>query len=192
MSPAGIFKNGGPKITIAFSAIILLLDLVVPGIPFSYSTFSTKTKDKEEKLGYLEQESVRLGRKLSGQKEMTDELLALRERWNSEKDLIPAEPDIASMLTMISLTATGCGVTILLVKPEQKRNVKGLVELPVSVTVAGGYHETARFISDILNLPRLLNVGQVKLQTYTKGSLEETVEATMIITGYSLSGGGSR
>jgi len=192
MKKIGILKKGGAKIPIIFSAIILLLDLVVPGIPFSYSSFSTRTKEKEDKLNVLEQESVRLGRKLSGQKATMDELAAVRERWEGEKDLIPAEPDIASMLTMISLTATGSGVTILLVKPEPKRNVRGIIELPVSVTAAGGYHETARFVSDVLNLPRLLNVSQVKLQSYTKGGLDETVEATMLITGYSLSEGASK
>ncbi|MDI6807502.1 MAG: type 4a pilus biogenesis protein PilO [Candidatus Eisenbacteria bacterium] len=185
MNQLGILRKGGPKITIIFSVLILLIDLVLPGIPFSYSSFATRTKEKEERLDSLEQESVRLGRKLSGRKETMDELAALRERWNVEKDLIPAEPDVASMLTMISLTAIGCGVTILLVKPEQKRIVRGMTELPVSITVAGGYHETARFISDILNLPRLLNVSQVKFQSYTKGGLDETVEATMIVTGYS-------
>jgi type IV pilus assembly protein PilO len=80
-------------------------------------------------------------------------------------------------------------VKFTLFKPQPPTDGEYYTEYPVEVSVVGGFHEAAAFLSEIANLSRIVNVSKLKMATFEKGRVEETVQATFIASAYTLKRG---
>jgi type IV pilus assembly protein PilO len=87
-----------------------------------------------------------------------------------EKQL-PSKAEMDALLSDINQAGIGRGLQFELFKPGTT-NVKDFyAELPINVRLSGRYHDLGAFTSDIANLPRIVTLNNVSLQTGKDGSL---------------------
>jgi type IV pilus assembly protein PilO len=84
------------------------------------------------------------------------------------KDLteqLPMESEVSGLLRQIQEKVNQSGLILKLWKPDKPReNASGLYkEIPVIVTLTGGYHNTASFFDRVSRLSRIVNISNIKM-----------------------------
>jgi type IV pilus assembly protein PilO len=85
-----------------------------------------------------------------------------------EKQL-PSKAEMDALLSDINQAGIGRGLQFELFRPGQVVLKDYYAELPITVRVSGKYHDLGAFTSDIANLPRIVTLNNLNVQT-VKGS----------------------
>jgi type IV pilus assembly protein PilO len=112
----------------------------------------------------------------------------LHEQWTLAAELLPTDKDLPTLLRKISLSGQQTGITFMTFRPSAPRAETYYSELPVSVTVQGGYHQVGSFLAELANLRRIVTVSNVKLTAAGKGADDPTLTtaAEFTASAYSL------
>ena len=87
-----------------------------------------------------------------------------------EKQL-PSKAEMDALLSDINQAGIGRGLQFELFRPGQTTPRDYYAELPITVRLTGRYHDLGAFASDIANLPRIVTLNNVTLQTIKDGTL---------------------
>jgi type IV pilus assembly protein PilO len=92
-----------------------------------------------------------------------------------EKQL-PSKAEMDALLSDINQAGIGRGLQFELFRPNPVNLKDYYAELPISVKVAGRYHDLGAFAGDIANLPRIVTLNNLNVQAQRDGAL--SLEAT--------------
>jgi type IV pilus assembly protein PilO len=115
------------------------------------------------------QQSINL-EELRRQKEQVNQYVLTLEKQ------LPSKAEMDALLSDINQAGIGRGLQFELFRPGQVNLREYYAELPISVKVSGRYHDLGAFASDIANLPRIVTLNNLNIQT-TK-DLTLTLDAT--------------
>jgi type IV pilus assembly protein PilO len=87
-----------------------------------------------------------------------------------EKQL-PSKAEMDALLSDINQAGIGRGLQFELFRPGQTNLKDYYAELPIAVKVSGRYHDLGAFTGDIANLPRIVTLNNLNLQTMRDGGL---------------------
>ena len=76
---------------------------------------------------------------------------------------LPNTTEVPDLLVDITQAGLGRGLEFSLFRPEKEQPKDFYAELPISLQVAGSYHELAQFVSDVAALPRIVTFGDISL-----------------------------
>jgi len=110
----------------------------------------------------------------------------LHEQWLLAAELLPADRDLPALLRKISLSGQQTGVVFVSFRPQPTRTETYYNQLPVQISVQGGYHQVASFLAELANLRRIVTVSEVKLKTNTSNDPLITTSADFTASAYSL------
>ena len=74
-------------------------------------------------------------------------------------------------MSSVSQSGRDAGLDFLLFQPEPEKNQDFYAEIPVSMKVAGNYHNVALFFDKVARLSRIVNIDDIKM-TSTKGNTD--------------------
>lgn len=77
---------------------------------------------------------------------------------------LPSQADVPKLLVDVSQTGLASGLEFELFRPSPEVEREFYAELPVSVRVRGNYHQFARFISAVANLPRIVTLHDISIE----------------------------
>ncbi|OFZ65927.1 MAG: protein PilO [Bdellovibrionales bacterium RIFOXYB2_FULL_36_6] len=98
--------------------------------------------------------------------------------FNEAMKALPDKKEIPSLLTGVSMAGSNAGLSFLLFQPEKEINKEFYSEIPVSIKVAGRYHQIADFFFQVLQLNRIVNINDVDVKSKQGGeSLEMSCKA---------------
>ncbi|MEO0138145.1 MAG: type 4a pilus biogenesis protein PilO [candidate division WOR-3 bacterium] len=109
--------------------------------------------------------------------ELQATIARLEAEWEVAKEMLPQEKEIPKLIQQISNSGTKAGVSFLLFKPGGPVARQNYSEIPVQIKVACGYHQLGRFLSNLGNLPRIVNVPSVKIVPGKDRSTEAELQA---------------
>jgi type IV pilus assembly protein PilO len=115
------------------------------------------------------QQSINL-EELRRQKEQVNQYVLTLEKQ------LPSKAEMDALLSDINQAGIGRGLQFELFRPGQVNLREYYAELPISVKVSGRYHDLGAFASDIANLPRIVTLNNLNIQS-TK-DLTLTLDAT--------------
>jgi len=97
---------------------------------------------------------------------------------------LPNKSEMDALITDINQAGLGRGLEFELFKPASQEVVKGeIAELPIAITVTGGYHDLGKFASDVAHLPRIVNLRNLSVvQKEKDGNLK--MDATAVTYRY--------
>jgi type IV pilus assembly protein PilO len=110
----------------------------------------------------------------------------LHQRWATASELLPTDRQLAVLLRKISLAGQQTGVSFVMFKPGAVRAESYYTELPVEISVYGGYHHVGSFLAELANMRRIVTVSNLRLATNTKGDALQTTTASVTASAYSL------
>jgi type IV pilus assembly protein PilO len=138
---------------------------------------------QRDQLEQLQGEEVKLKEEYKGKLQQAinlDELRKQREQVSQyvltlEKQL-PSKAEMDALLSDINQAGVGRGLDFELFRPGQTNVKEYYAELPIAIKVAGKYHDLGAFASDIANLPRIVTLNNLNVQSGKGGAL--TLDAT--------------
>lgn len=95
------------------------------------------------------------------------ELARARQREEAFRQVLPADPDIPGFLRSINALAEASGLQLSLIHPVEERVEQYYARIPVELRVRGGYLALARFFHSVSQLPRVINMENIRLRTPT-------------------------
>ena len=111
----------------------------------------------------------------------------LHDRWVQAAELLPADRQIPVLLRKVTLAAQQTGVEFVVFRPSAPKAEQYYTELPMQLSVFGGYHQIGSFVAELCNMRRIITVGALNLRVFTR--MEETgatVAAEFTASAYSL------
>jgi type IV pilus assembly protein PilO len=84
---------------------------------------------------------------------------------------LPGKAEMAALLSDINQAGIGRGLTFDLFKPGSVVVRDYYAEQPIEIRVVGSYHDIGAFASDMANLPRIVTLNNMSLNTTKEGVL---------------------
>ena len=150
---------------------------------FVYFSYMPKLKE----IGRLKLEHKNLSAKLEKAKKNAKQLDFYRSRMKAAetefkivKRALPDKKEIPTLIDGISQAAQDSGLDILVFTPKPEVRKEFYAEVPISIRVAGDYHNVAVFFDMIAGLPRIVNVTDIAM---TPGKEDEklTTACTAVV-----------
>jgi len=129
-----------------------------------------------EGLNQLNSEYKNLEQRLASAKKKAAQLNQYREKMKTAEaqykiamKALPDKKEIPSLLTNISEAGKEAGLEFLLFQPESEINKDFYAEIPVSIKVAGNYHNVGLFFDNVSRLFRIVNIKDIVMATTREG-----------------------
>lgn len=81
---------------------------------------------------------------------------------------LPADTEVPGLLDDISAKGLDSGLTFKTIDLKAEKSSDYYIELPIEITVAGGYHDFGSFVSGIAALPRIVTLDDFAIELNTK------------------------
>jgi type IV pilus assembly protein PilO len=99
------------------------------------------------------------------------QMVEMRDMFTSMLQQLPRKSEVANLLIDISKTGLINGLEFELYKPEPERRIDFYIELPISMSVIGSYHQLGNFISEIASMPRIVTVHNLQISPLKRGEI---------------------
>ena len=158
--------------TIPIVQKVLLLFLLMLGVPaiFYYTIWDEKNVAIQTLDGEIAKQEGQI-QELSIKAKHLEELMAANKQLEialeKKKQSLPPEEEAILLLKQVSDMGVRLGLDIRLWRPGTRAEdpSKLFVRLPFNVELAGGYHTAALFFDRINNLPRIVSVSGLRMQS---------------------------
>jgi type IV pilus assembly protein PilO len=111
----------------------------------------------------------------------------LHEQWMLAAELLPTDKDLPMLLRKISLSGQQTGIKFLVFRPAPPRAQNYYSEMPVEISVQGGYHQVGSFLAELSNLRRIVTVSNMRLKSAPQADDPSvTTSADFTASAYSL------
>jgi type IV pilus assembly protein PilO len=130
---------------------------------------------KKQVIDGLNVQLTRLQDELIKAKKNAEELTEWRTKMKKKEvqyktvmKALPEKEEIPTLLSGISEAGKDAGLEFVLFEPKSEKRKEFYAEIPVDIKVTGSYHQVATFFDRVSNLPRIVNIRNIKMVP-TKG-----------------------
>ena len=148
------------------AGVIGIVFAVVVGAGIYY----TIIEDKAPALERVEQEEITLRdvfmnkqRKAANFDAYKAQLAQMEQSFGTMLRQLPGETEIPSLIVDISQTGLAAGLQEKLFVPQPEIPRDFYAEKPITISLSGGYHEIANFVSGIAALPRIVTLHDINI-----------------------------
>jgi type IV pilus assembly protein PilO len=106
----------------------------------------------------------------------------LHQKWSLAAELLPADRQFAALLRKITLAGQQTGVRFVLFKPDPPKTEQYYTEMPVRISVTGGYHQVGSFMAELANLRRIVTVSGIKVHSNATNTSDATATTSVEFT----------
>lgn len=92
---------------------------------------------------------------------------------------LPGETEIPSLIVDVSQTGLAAGLQEKLFQPQPEIRKDFYAEKPIIITLSGGYHEIANFVSGVAALPRIVTLHDINI---TPAASDNFDQLTLAVT----------
>ena len=155
-------------------------------IPFGYPNQSDKLKTLKADYEKKSTELARARASVADLPRFEAEYEQLHGRWSAAAELLPIDRQSPGLLRKITLAGQETGIQFVMFKPAATKDQTYYTEMPVEITVQGGYHQIGSFLAELANMRRIVTVSTVKLSSATANPAGATTAASFSASAYSL------
>ena len=151
----------------AFRAgVIALVFVLVLGL----GVYWTIIEDKAPQLTRVQEEEKTLRvtfenkqRKAANYDAYKAQLAQMEQSFGTMLRQLPGKTEIPSLIVDISQTGLAAGLQEKLFQPQGEVTRDFYAEKPISISLSGGYHEIANFVSGVASLPRIVTLHDINI-----------------------------
>ena len=143
---------------------------IVFAVVVGAGVYYTIIEDKAPALERVQQEEVTLRdvfmnkqRKAANFDAYKAQLAQMEQSFGTMLRQLPGETEIPSLIVDISQTGLAAGLQEKLFVPQSEVPRDFYAEKPITISLSGGYHEIANFVSGIAALPRIVTLHNINI-----------------------------
>jgi type IV pilus assembly protein PilO len=136
------------------------------------------------KRAQAEEETLRVSfkakqRKAANYDAYKAQLAQIEQSFGTMLRQLPGETEIPSLIVDISQTGLAAGLQEKLFQPQPEIPRDFYAEKPITISLSGGYHEIAKFVSGVAALPRIVTLHDINI---TPESADDYDNLTLRVT----------
>src|SRR5215510_6536072 len=162
-------------------AVVLLA--VLYGFLF-YAPRSKEIENKQQQIAALQSERAKLQNQLRNWGKTKEEIGEVEGRFNQAKAQLPEEKEIPELLKQVSNLGRDSGLEVLLFRQKAEAFRDLYAEVPVEMSVRGGYHQIALFFDQVRHLDRIVNISDTSIKNPQLVGGQTQIDATFSATTY--------
>lgn len=116
--------------------------------------------------------------------EFRSKVTQLEAQLETLKRFLPPEKETPDLMRKVEYLARQSNLIVRRFQPGGMVGKDYYQELPINVDVEGNYHNLALFFDRVGRLPRLVNIGNVKVRSGSKQTANNTITAACMATTY--------
>jgi type IV pilus assembly protein PilO len=143
----------------------------------------------EQRQGQLAKLQQEINRGLTTAKRLPEfrrEVASLEAQLERLRAVLPEEQDVADLLRRVQGMATQSNLAILGFAPKAVSKKQLHAEWPIGLKLEGNYHDLGSFLERVSKFPRIINVGDIKIETRPSQSDGSTITAECTATTFVL------
>lgn len=109
--------------------------------------------------------------------EYRKQLVEMNRQFGALLKQLPNKSEMESLLIDINQAGRGRGLQFELWRPGQEAMKEFYAELPITLTISGGYHDFGQFVADVAKLPRIVTLRDVTVAPGKDGTLKMDASA---------------
>jgi type IV pilus assembly protein PilO len=156
-------------------------------LPFSYPNQNDRLNALKVDFEKKSTELARARATVADLPRFEAEYETLHQRWALAAELLPADKQLPVLLRKITLAAQQTGVEFVSFRPGGQKAEQYYTELPLQLSVYGGYHQVGSFLAELANLRRIITVSNLHVKSNAKGDdANATTAVEFTASAYSL------
>src|SRR5262245_34400832 len=183
-------KNPGVQKMILAGAVGLLLVALfffTHVLPFNFPSQRERLVSLKAEYEKKSTELARARATVSDLPRFEMEYERLHERWISAAELLPTDRQLPGLLRKITLAAQQSGVEFVVFRPNEAKVQEHYTEMPLQLSVYGGYHQVGSFVAELSNMRRIITVANLQMKTNPNPEVPTaTVSVEFTASAYSL------
>lgn len=147
--------------------VIVLLVVFAAAVGGGYYFYVLPLLDEQDRLARQEQTLRREFENKAGQaanlEELKQQRVEMEESFGALLRQLPSDTEVPGLLEDITLTGLDAGLKFQAIQLQPERRREFYIELPISITVEGLYHNMGTFVSGVANLSRIVTLHDFRI-----------------------------
>ena len=153
-------------------------------VPFTYPARADRMAETETELARVSSDVAKARAAVANLPALEKECAEVHRRWEHMSEMLPTSKEIASLLTQVTLAGQESGVEFTSFRPASPRTEEFYAVFPTLFRVEGGYHAVGRFMAEVANLARIVNLVDMTFATAKDPEPDHTVVASFTAEAY--------
>lgn len=158
------------------AAVISIVFVVVVGLGIYW--FIIEDKAPQLKRDQETEETLRVTfenkqKKAANYDAYKSQLSQMEQSFGTMLRQLPGETEIPSLIVDVSQTGLAAGLQEKLFQPQSEIRKDFYAEKPIKITLSGGYHEIAKFVSGVASLPRIVTLHDINISPDASDSFDQ-------------------
>jgi type IV pilus assembly protein PilO len=164
---------------------VVLACLVVGGFYWLwYSDALQQQKTKESELAELQKQIRALEATANKLADFQREVQMLEAKLEGLKRNLPPEKEMPDLMRRLQYLAAQSSLAVVKFDPAAPVQKDFYQEIPISIDLQGTYHNMGAFLDRISRIPRIVNMGNLKIRNQSQPTVNNTVTVSAIATTY--------
>lgn len=160
----------------ALSAFVLLF-----GYFFIWPKFGT-IDSLEKRLTQVQGELAKAKKNAAELNDWRTKMKKKETEYKTVMKALPEKEEIPSLLAGISQAGKDAGLEFLFFQPKPEVRKEFFAEIPVDINVSGSYHQVAVFFEKVSNLPRIVNIRNIRITPPSRGKNGALITSCQAVT----------
>lgn len=158
-----------PRVTFLLAVFFAI---VLGGWWLDWSDQWSQLESKREEESRLKQEWKEKKEQAVNLPEYKRQLSEIDRQFGALLKQLPNRSEMEALLADINQAGLGRGLQFELFKPGSEVMKDFYAELPIAVRVIGNYHDLGEFVSDVAQMPRIVTLNDIAIETQKDGVLK--------------------
>jgi len=175
-------------VTVILGGAAVYVFLATPYLPVNYTVANAKIKDLKADFEKKSNDLARARQSVADLPRFQAEFAALHERYEMAAELLPTDKEMPGVLRRLTLAGQQCGIQFESFRPDPEVRKEHYTEVPIQLKIVGGYHQVGQFLAEVANMPRIMKVSNLQVNTNPKANDDPgmTTACDLVITVYTL------
>jgi len=174
--------------TVILGGAAVYVFLATPYLPVNYPVANAKIKDLKADFEKKSNDLARARQSVADLPRFQAEFAALHERYEMAAEQLPTDNEMPGVLRRLTLAGQQCGIQFESFRPDPEVRKEHYTEVPIQLKIVGGYHQVGQFLAEVANMPRIMKVSNLQVNTNPKANDDPgmTTACDLVITVYTL------
>ncbi|MWV15307.1 type 4a pilus biogenesis protein PilO [Pseudomonas sp. L-22-4S-12] len=162
-----------PAAVKAIACMLLLIAAMALGYNFYLKDLQTQLDGKRSEEETLKQQFSSKAFQAANLDAYKAQMKEMEESFGALLRQLPSDTEVPGLLEDITRTGLGSGLEFEEIKLQPEVVQQFYIELPIQMSVVGGYHDLASFVSGVASLPRIVTLHDFEIKPSEEGSISK-------------------
>ncbi|MWV12348.1 type 4a pilus biogenesis protein PilO [Pseudomonas sp. R-28-1W-6] len=162
-----------PAAVKAIACMLLLIAAMALGYNFYLKDLQAQLDGKRAEEETLKQQFSSKAFQAANLEAYKVQMKEMEESFGALLRQLPSDTEVPGLLEDITRTGLGSGLEFEEIKLQPEVAQQFYIELPIQMSVVGGYHDLASFVSGVASLPRIVTLHDFEIKPSEEGNISK-------------------